>query len=146
MHFAEYDNCFNEGESGTPQISFRRCVHLTVAHSIFGSLIPVGVDSYNAMSTALNATGRPILYRCDSESGNPNEHLWLILFPAACATGVMISPGTGHRSATLFSSTTDNHANIDTLRQLRTPGVYLEISLTYATSPLLVQSTFLYFR
>jgi len=37
----EYDNCFNEGRSGSPQISFER---------------------FNNMSVALNATGRPILY------------------------------------------------------------------------------------
>ena len=38
---SEYDNCFNEGQSGTPLISFNR---------------------YAKMSAALNATGRPILY------------------------------------------------------------------------------------
>ena len=37
----EYDNCNNEGQSGTPLISFNR---------------------YAKMSRALNATGRPILY------------------------------------------------------------------------------------
>ena len=38
---AEYDNCSNEGRAGTQKISY---------------------DRYNAMSRALNATGRPILY------------------------------------------------------------------------------------
>ena len=37
----EYDNCFNEGRAGTPEISYER---------------------YNNMTKALNATGRPILY------------------------------------------------------------------------------------
>lgn len=39
--YLKYDNCYNQGRSGNPQISF---------------------DRYNAMSKALNATGRPILY------------------------------------------------------------------------------------
>lgn len=37
----EYDNCYNEGRHGTPEVSYER---------------------YAAMSRALNATGRPILY------------------------------------------------------------------------------------
>lgn len=37
----KYDNCFNEGQSGTPKLSF---------------------DRYDAMGKALNATGRPIIY------------------------------------------------------------------------------------
>ncbi|TIC24928.1 hypothetical protein E3Q10_03650 [Wallemia mellicola] len=37
----KYDNCFNQGQSGTPKLSY---------------------DRYNAMSQALNATGRPIVY------------------------------------------------------------------------------------
>ena len=41
VRFIEYDNCFNEGRSGTPKISFDRCAN---------------------MSRALNATGRPILF------------------------------------------------------------------------------------
>lgn len=41
VDYLKYDNCFNEGRSGTPQISFER---------------------FNNMSRALNATGRPILY------------------------------------------------------------------------------------
>ncbi|TKY89106.1 hypothetical protein EX895_001637 [Sporisorium graminicola] len=39
--YLKYDNCFNQGESGTPKLSF---------------------DRYNAMSRALNKTGSPILY------------------------------------------------------------------------------------
>ncbi|KAF8515218.1 alpha-galactosidase [Gautieria morchelliformis] len=41
VDYLKYDNCFNEGRSGTPHISFER---------------------FNNMSQALNATGRPILY------------------------------------------------------------------------------------
>ncbi|KAL1874027.1 hypothetical protein VTK73DRAFT_581 [Phialemonium thermophilum] len=41
IDYVKYDNCFNEGEEGTPQLSF---------------------DRYNAMSKALNKTGRPMLY------------------------------------------------------------------------------------
>jgi len=41
VDYLKYDNCFNEGRSGTPLISFER---------------------FNNMSRALNATGRPILY------------------------------------------------------------------------------------
>ncbi|KAI5121708.1 hypothetical protein M0805_002101 [Coniferiporia weirii] len=41
VDYLKYDNCFNEGQSGTPLITFNR---------------------YKAMATALNATGRPILY------------------------------------------------------------------------------------
>lgn len=41
VDYLKYDNCYNEGESGTPQISYNR---------------------YNVMSKALNATGRPIFY------------------------------------------------------------------------------------
>jgi alpha-galactosidase len=41
IDYLKYDNCFNEGQSGTPQISAGR---------------------YRVMSDALNATGRPILY------------------------------------------------------------------------------------
>ena len=37
----KYDNCYNEGQSGTPLITYNR---------------------YKVMSTALNATGRQILY------------------------------------------------------------------------------------
>src|ERR1700760_4729022 len=41
VDYLKYDNCFNQGQSGTPQISFNR---------------------YKVMADALNATGRPILY------------------------------------------------------------------------------------
>jgi len=41
IDYLKYDNCYNEGQSGTPLISYNR---------------------YNNMSMALNATGRPILY------------------------------------------------------------------------------------
>lgn len=41
IDYLKYDNCFNEGQEGTPKLSF---------------------DRYNRMSKALNATGRPILY------------------------------------------------------------------------------------
>ncbi|TCD67535.1 hypothetical protein EIP91_012289 [Steccherinum ochraceum] len=41
IDYLKYDNCFNEGRSGTPKISF---------------------DRYANMSNALNATGRPILF------------------------------------------------------------------------------------
>ena len=39
--YLKYDNCYNAGQSGTQLISYNR---------------------YDAMSKALNATGRPILY------------------------------------------------------------------------------------
>ncbi|KAK6544319.1 hypothetical protein TWF694_001019 [Orbilia ellipsospora] len=41
VDYLKYDNCFNDGQSGTPLISFER---------------------YEVMSKALNRTGRPILY------------------------------------------------------------------------------------
>ncbi|KAF2177860.1 glycoside hydrolase family 27 protein [Zopfia rhizophila CBS 207.26] len=41
VDYLKYDNCFNQGQSGTPKISF---------------------DRYNVMSQALNKTGRPIVY------------------------------------------------------------------------------------
>ncbi|KAL4898798.1 alpha-galactosidase/alpha-n-acetylgalactosaminidase [Aspergillus ambiguus] len=41
IDYLKYDNCYNEGEEGTPKLSF---------------------DRYNAMGKALNKTGRPILY------------------------------------------------------------------------------------
>lgn len=41
VDYLKYDNCFNRGQSGTQKTSF---------------------DRYNAMSEALNATGRPIVY------------------------------------------------------------------------------------
>ena len=41
MDYLKYDNCYNEGQAGTQMLSYNR---------------------YKAMSDALNATGRPILY------------------------------------------------------------------------------------
>ncbi|KAB5591401.1 hypothetical protein CTheo_5155 [Ceratobasidium theobromae] len=41
IDYLKYDNCYNEGRHGTPEVSYER---------------------YAAMSRALNATGRPILY------------------------------------------------------------------------------------
>jgi alpha-galactosidase len=41
IDYLKYDNCYNDGNSGTPQISATR---------------------YKAMGNALNATGRPMLY------------------------------------------------------------------------------------
>lgn len=41
VDYLKYDNCFNQGQSGTPKLSF---------------------DRYDVMSQALNATGRDILY------------------------------------------------------------------------------------
>ncbi|KGM92078.1 uncharacterized protein PADG_11874 [Paracoccidioides brasiliensis Pb18] len=41
IDYLKYDNCYNEGQEGTPLLSFNR---------------------YNVMGKALNATGRPILY------------------------------------------------------------------------------------
>ena len=41
VDYLKYDNCYNEGQEGTSQISYNR---------------------YKVMSDALNATGRPILY------------------------------------------------------------------------------------
>ena len=41
IDYVKYDNCYNEGQSGTPLITYNR---------------------YNKMAKALNATGRPMLY------------------------------------------------------------------------------------
>jgi hypothetical protein len=41
VDYLKYDNCFNQGQSGTPKISF---------------------DRYQVMSKALNATGRKMVY------------------------------------------------------------------------------------
>lgn len=41
FEYLKYDNCFNQGREGTPQLSF---------------------DRFNKMSQALNKTGKPILY------------------------------------------------------------------------------------
>ncbi|KAJ5166179.1 Alpha-galactosidase [Penicillium canariense] len=51
IDYLKYDNCYNQGEEGTPKLSY---------------------DRYNAMSKALNATGRPILYSlCNWGSDGP---------------------------------------------------------------------------
>ncbi|KAL1984927.1 hypothetical protein VTN96DRAFT_8586 [Rasamsonia emersonii] len=41
IDYLKYDNCYNQGQEGTPKLSY---------------------DRYNAMGQALNKTGRPILY------------------------------------------------------------------------------------
>lgn len=41
IDYLKYDNCYNQGEEGTPKLSY---------------------DRYNRMGQALNATGRPMLY------------------------------------------------------------------------------------
>lgn len=41
MDYLKYDNCFNEGQTGSPIVTYNR---------------------YKTMANALNATGRPILY------------------------------------------------------------------------------------
>ena len=51
VDYLKYDNCYNEGQEGTALISYNR---------------------YKAMSDALNATGRPILYSmCQWGQDNP---------------------------------------------------------------------------
>ncbi|KAJ5437849.1 Alpha-galactosidase [Penicillium daleae] len=51
IDYLKYDNCYNQGEEGTPKLSY---------------------DRYNAMGKALNATGRPILYSlCNWGSDGP---------------------------------------------------------------------------
>ncbi|KZV90062.1 alpha-galactosidase [Exidia glandulosa HHB12029] len=64
VDYLKYDNCNNEGQSGTPQISY---------------------DRFAKMSTALNATGRPIVYAmCNWGEDQPWNwagtiaHLWRI--------------------------------------------------------------------
>ncbi|KDN50838.1 glycoside hydrolase family 27 protein [Tilletiaria anomala UBC 951] len=52
--YLKYDNCFNEGRSGTPKISY---------------------DRYNAMTMALNKTGRPILFSL-CQWGEDSSYLW----------------------------------------------------------------------
>ncbi|KAF2122454.1 glycoside hydrolase superfamily [Lophiotrema nucula] len=54
VDYLKYDNCFNQGQSGTPQISFNR---------------------YNAISQALNKTGRPIKYAM-CNWGNDDPYDW----------------------------------------------------------------------
>ncbi|CRG86171.1 Alpha-galactosidase [Talaromyces islandicus] len=51
IDYLKYDNCYNQGEEGTPKLSY---------------------DRYNAMGQALNKTGRPILYSmCNWGSDGP---------------------------------------------------------------------------
>lgn len=51
VDYLKYDNCNNLGQSGTPKLSF---------------------DRYNAMSQALNKTGRPVVYSlCNWGNDNP---------------------------------------------------------------------------
>lgn len=58
VDYLKYDNCFNQGQSGTAQISFNR---------------------YNVMSQALNKTGRPILYSmCNWGDDNPFDWAYTI--------------------------------------------------------------------
>lgn len=58
VDYLKYDNCFNQGLSGTPELSFRR---------------------YEAMSNALNDTGRPILYSlCNWGVDRPYDWAWTI--------------------------------------------------------------------
>lgn len=54
VDYLKYDNCFNQGQSGTPKISF---------------------DRYNVMSQALNKTGRPIVYSM-CNWGNDDPYDW----------------------------------------------------------------------
>ncbi|KAK7537329.1 alpha-galactosidase [Phyllosticta citribraziliensis] len=54
VDYLKYDNCYNQGQSGTPQISFNR---------------------YNVMSKALNNTGRPIVYAL-CNWGNDDPYDW----------------------------------------------------------------------
>ncbi|KAF2670247.1 glycoside hydrolase [Microthyrium microscopicum] len=58
VDYLKYDNCYNQGQSGTPKLSF---------------------DRYNVMSKALNATGRPILYSmCNWGQDNPFDWAYTI--------------------------------------------------------------------
>ncbi|KAF2466516.1 glycoside hydrolase [Lindgomyces ingoldianus] len=54
VDYLKYDNCFNQGQSGTPQISFNR---------------------YNVMSQAINKTGRPMIYSL-CNWGNDDPYDW----------------------------------------------------------------------
>lgn len=54
VDYLKYDNCYNQGQSGTPKLSF---------------------DRYNVMSKALNATGRPIVYSL-CNWGNDDPYDW----------------------------------------------------------------------
>lgn len=54
VDYLKYDNCYNQGQSGTPKLSF---------------------DRYNVMSKALNATGRPMVYAM-CNWGNDDPYDW----------------------------------------------------------------------
>ncbi|EKG11948.1 Glycoside hydrolase clan GH-D [Macrophomina phaseolina MS6] len=54
VDYLKYDNCYNQGQSGTPKLSF---------------------DRYNVMSKALNNTGRPIVYAL-CNWGNDDPYDW----------------------------------------------------------------------
>ncbi|PSN62788.1 glycoside hydrolase [Corynespora cassiicola Philippines] len=54
VDYLKYDNCFNQGQSGTPQISFNR---------------------YKVMSDALNSTGHPMVYAM-CNWGNDDPYDW----------------------------------------------------------------------
>ncbi|KAH8846523.1 hypothetical protein MCOR21_008158 [Pyricularia oryzae] len=54
VDYLKYDNCYNQGQSGTPQLSFNR---------------------YNVMSKALNNTGRPMVYAM-CNWGNDDPYDW----------------------------------------------------------------------
>jgi alpha-galactosidase len=60
VDYLKYDNCFNEGQSGTPQITYNR---------------------YNTMAKALNKTGRPILY---SLCNWGEDYPWKVSAPLFC--------------------------------------------------------------
>ncbi|KAI9687225.1 MAG: hypothetical protein M1822_002268 [Bathelium mastoideum] len=58
VDYLKYDNCYNQGQSGTAMISFNR---------------------YDVMSKALNKTGRPILYSlCNWGDDNPFDWAYTI--------------------------------------------------------------------
>ncbi|KAF2094286.1 alpha-galactosidase [Rhizodiscina lignyota] len=58
VDYLKYDNCYNQGQSGTPKLSF---------------------DRYNVMSQALNKTGRKILYSlCNWGDDNPFDWAYTI--------------------------------------------------------------------
>lgn len=58
VDYLKYDNCYNQGQSGTKQVSFNR---------------------YNVMSQALNKTGRPILYAlCNWGDDEPYDWAYTI--------------------------------------------------------------------
>ncbi|KAL2352250.1 glycoside hydrolase superfamily [Cryomyces antarcticus] len=61
VDYLKYDNCYNQGQSGTPKLSF---------------------DRYNVMSQALNNTGRKILYSlCNWGNDDPFDWAYTISNP-----------------------------------------------------------------